>query len=52
MTKKGKAWKAGGEYPEIFTFRMTKEQKQHLEAFDSQAEILRHLIDVNMRNTG
>ncbi len=52
MTKKGKPWKGGGDYPELFTFRMTKEQKQHLEAFDSQAEILRHLIDLNMRVTG
>jgi len=52
MTKRGRPWRDGGDYPHMITVRLTKKQKEHIKAFPSQAEIIRHLIDLHMKHTG
>ena len=51
MTKKNQEWKGGGKYHYQISVKLTKEQKEHLLAFPSQAEIVRYLIDKHMRDT-
>ena len=51
MTGKGKEWRNSTKYTHQISVKITKEQKDHLLSFPSQAEIIRYLIDRHMKET-